>query len=115
MALFFSLRIRFPFQPQTPSSKRLRKICGKGVIEIIDPSSRSTLIRIPLPSSTLFLTTEEALLLLETLEAALPHSNHFEIAGEVLSGEQMQALLNEFKVMQVGGVPRPRGDWRKGF
>lgn len=73
------------------------------------------MITIPLPSSTLYLNHEESLNLLESLEAALPHSNHFEIAGEVLSGEEMQALLLELRVMLVGGRLRPRGDWRKGF
>jgi len=70
---------------------------------------------IPLPSSTLLLTIEEALLLLHKLEEALPHSNHFEVAGEVLSTREMQALLLELRVMLVGGRQRPRGGWRKGF
>lgn len=70
---------------------------------------------IPLPSSTLYLNHEEALSLLETLEAALPHSIQLEIAGEFLSTREMQALLLELKVILVGGVPRPRGGWRKGF
>ena len=50
---------------------------------------------IPLPSSTLFLTREEAVTLLSSLEEILPHSDHFEIAGEILSGEEMQGLREE--------------------
>lgn len=73
------------------------------------------LLPIPLPSSTLFLSIEEALSLLESLEAALPHSDHFEIAGEVLSTREMQALLLELKVMLAGGRQWMKGDWRKGF
>lgn len=70
---------------------------------------------IPLPSSTLLLTIEEALLLLHKLEEVLPHSNHFEVAGEVLSAEEMQALLLELRVMVVGGRQWMKGDWRRGF
>jgi hypothetical protein len=73
------------------------------------------LLPIPLPSSTLYLNHEEGLSLLHKLEAALPHSNHFEIAGEVLSGEEMQALLLELRVILVGGRQWMKGDWRKGF
>ena len=103
------------FRIQPLSAKRLRNICGKGVMTVSKSSSRSTLIRVPLPSSTLFLSIDEAISLLGQLEDALPHSNHFEIAGEVLSKGEMQALLLELKVMLVGGERMPRGEWRKGF
>lgn len=73
------------------------------------------MLPIPLPSSTLLLTYEEAQSLFEALEIALPHSDHYEVAGEVLSREEVVALLIELRAILPEGRPRPRIDWRRGF
>jgi len=73
------------------------------------------LIPIPLPSSTLLLTIEEAQSLLDALEAALPHSNHYEVAGEELTREEMVVLMDDLRAILLERRPRAKSDWRKGF
>jgi len=69
------------------------------------------LYAIPLPSSTLYLTIEEVQSLLETLEEILPHSDHFEVAGEFLSKEEMLALMKELKEAIWKWKQRERIPW----
>jgi len=53
------------------------------------------LLPIPLSYSTLFLTTNEARTLLSSLEETLPHTDHFEVAGEFLLREEVLGLRGE--------------------
>lgn len=65
------------------------------------------MIRIPLPSSTLFLNHEEALDLLESIEEAMPHSNHFEVADVRLAVEEAVQLKEAIQAaLRRGGVKR---------
>lgn len=78
-------------------------------------SSRSTLISIPLPSSTIYLADEEAQDLLSSLEDALPHRQQFEVAGEVLSKEEVMALLGELRAEIRKQEPKKIPWEREGF
>jgi len=57
------------------------------------------LLPIHLSYSTLFLTTNEARTLLSSLEEILPHSSQFEVAGEVLSREEVLVLIEGLKAV----------------
>ena len=74
------------------------------------------LLAIPLPSSTLFLTREEAMALLSSLEEIPTHSYQFEVAGEFLSGEEVIALLGELREEIRKQEPKKKIPWeREGF
>ena len=65
------------------------------------------LISIALPSSTLFLTSDEAQNLLESIEAILPHSYQFDVADERLSFEEAVQLKETIQAaLRRGGVKR---------
>ena len=65
--------------------------------KILRVGGEETFLPIPLPSSTLFLSKKEVQDLVEFLEASLPHRQQLQVAGEVLSREEVQALMDELR------------------